>query len=381
MALIIVSFNTVFTGNGRKWLKKDAKGRVKKTVTAPIHSIPPSDEEDISDIELPILKGDEDVSLIGNREKGKGRHKTGILESDEDIFLDDETRNSDGEDETDISIINSRETGKNKTITIEDKDEDENLEDYTKLSWFWDDAQRLTDSWYRIEAVEDSSAATTTTTTTTSTTTTGGVDVAGVTICGCVANNTSNTTTGPTDTGASAGIVANISCATVTCHTDVPVVVTTDCDIAPNTTTTAPMDEPDCDSMFDTQTDAIMTTVCDGIDTNTACATVTDVLVTTPADVLVVTTDCDIQANTTTTAPTDEFDTQTDAIMATVGDGIDANTTCATVTRSTDILVVTTDCDIAANTTATVPTDESDHDSIFDTQTDGIMANVDNDDY
>ena len=85
-------------------------------------------------------------------DKGKGRDKTCILDSDEDdIFLDFEY----GEDETDISLIDSREKGKNQTISISDDDEDENQEDYTKFSWFWEDGQRLTDSWYGIENVED----------------------------------------------------------------------------------------------------------------------------------------------------------------------------------------------------------------------------------
>ena len=129
-------------------MSKDLKGNVKKTPAAPIDSLPSCDSEDVSDIELPILELD----------MGKGRDKACIIDSDEDdIFKGFEC----GEDETDVSVIDSGEKGKKQTLSISDNDEDEDQEDYTKFSWFWEDGQRLTDSQYTIENVEELTTTTT----------------------------------------------------------------------------------------------------------------------------------------------------------------------------------------------------------------------------
>ena len=129
-------------------MSKDLKGNVKKTPAASIDSLPSCDSEDVSDIELPILELD----------IGKGRDEACIIDSDEDdIFKGFEY----GEDETDVSVIDSGEKGKKQTLSISDNDEDEDQEDYTKYSWFWEDGQRLTDSQYRIENDEELTTATT----------------------------------------------------------------------------------------------------------------------------------------------------------------------------------------------------------------------------
>ena len=129
-------------------MSKDLKGNVKKTPAASIDSLPSCDSEDVSDIELPILKLD----------IGKGRDEGCNIDSDEDdIFKGFEY----GEDETDVSVIDSGEKGKKQTLSISDNDEDEDQEDYTKYSWFWEDGQRLTDSQYRIENDEELTTATT----------------------------------------------------------------------------------------------------------------------------------------------------------------------------------------------------------------------------
>ena len=131
-------------------MSKDLKGNVKKTPAASIDSLPSCDSEDVSDIELPILKLD----------IGKGRDEGCNIDSDEDdIFKGFEY----GEDETDVSVIDSGEKGKKQTLSISDNDEDEDQEDYTKYSWFWEDGQRLTDSQYRIENDEELTTATTAT--------------------------------------------------------------------------------------------------------------------------------------------------------------------------------------------------------------------------
>ena len=157
------------------------KTRVKKTPNPPIPTfVNLVSEEDESDIELPILYLEEDVSLINSRE-----------------IRDEKENDGDGD---------LREGGEEGNVSNDGDGCDGNFVEELMDVSFWEDAQRLTDSWYTTQPVVEgeggcSTTATTTTTTTTTTPTiisldTGGAGVDGVgsSVCSCGGVNTSCTT-------------------------------------------------------------------------------------------------------------------------------------------------------------------------------------------